>query len=245
MLMQRRSPFLCLTQEEFNALPMPQQKFAVTFAATLCASSKPPINALWRWSRRKADYAVEIALFRIYLEEGRKAMPTLSSSNDLDREAYEISNRGEKMGNGRSIGAPLLAQLILFCLTQLRLTYEEALESPYGAVVNLYFTHLESHGHLYVENYDEREARAEMQKHRKTVLDEEAQAKQAWAAAKTPEELAAAYAKFPRIGNIFGSEWHQATTDAKRSALVNKWGIVAKTELAKAGIIIKEIECQD
>ena len=66
-----------------------------------------------------------------------------------------------------------------------------------------------------------------------------------WAAAVTPEQQRQAYEANPRIGNLFAAEWYAAKTDADRSAAVNRWGIVAESEPAKAGIHKKETQCQD
>lgn len=242
VLLRHRSPFLCLTVGEFNAQPPPQRVFAVTFAAQICAAPSPD-KALE--TNRDQDYALAVAEFRNYLAAGRSLLPALSSSDDRDKEAYEIANNGEKMTAGRQLGSPFIAQLIHFCLAEMRLTYEEALESPFAHVGNLYFAHLEAKGSLYVENHAEAAARAEMTAKRAEVVNETEQARQEWETATTHEAKSAAYAKNPRIGNFFAAEWYQATDDAARDALVERWGIVAETELAKAGIKRKEMVCQD
>ena len=238
LLLRHRSPFLCLSLEEFNTQPRPQQVFAITFAAQLCAARAPG----WFWRFRRHDYTLAVAEFRNYLAEGRKLLPALSSADEHDKEAYEIANNGEKMTAGRPLGSPLLAQLLHFCIAEMRLTYEEALDSPFAHVGNLYFANLESKGSLYVENHAEAAARAEMVAKRAEVKSENEQARREW---ETATDKAAAYTKNPRIGNLFAADWYAANTDAERDALVERWGIVAETELAKAGIKRKETSCQD
>ncbi|MEI6077234.1 MAG: hypothetical protein WCS94_16760 [Verrucomicrobiota bacterium] len=240
VLLRHRSPFLCASEAEFNHLPKPVQVFAVSFAAQQCASRKP--GYFWHW--RRHDYALAIAEFRNYITAGRKLMPSLSSADDADKETYEIANAGEKMSGGRPLGSPLLAQLIHFCINDLRLTYEDALESPFAHVGNLYFAKLEAAGSLYIENHKEAEVRAEMVRQRAEVKALNDEARKQLSKARTPEARAEAYALNPRIGNLFAQEWYAASTDEQRDALVEKWGTVAETELAKAGITRKET-CQD
>lgn len=250
VLLHKRSPFLLLTRAEFDALPMTEQVSAITFAVQVCARQPAfrwPFSA-FLWRRRRHDYALAIVEFRIYLMANRQLMPCLSSDQEADAEAYEIANKGDKMSGGRQPGSPFLAQLINFCLDNLRLTYQEALESPFGVTANLYFAAMEAKGQMIVENQKETDARAEMAKHRAEVEAENARARQEWAAATTPEEQKAAYERNPRIGMVFGAEWRAATDDAARAALVERWGIVAITELERAGIrlpVEKGVLCPD
>ena len=232
ILLRHRSPFLCTSEAEFNQLPFPAQVLAIAFAVQTCAARRPG----WLWHRRRHDYALAVAEFRNYLAAGRQLMPALSSADETDKETYEIANAGEKMTGGRPLGSPMLAQLIHFCINDLRLTYEEALESPFAHVGNLYFAKLEAAGSLYIENHKESEVRAEMAKQRQEVMELNDAARIQLSACHTPEARAAAYALNSRIGNLFAEEWRAATTDAQRDALVQQWGTVAEAELAKAGI---------
>lgn len=234
LLLRHRSPFLCGSTAEFNALPKPQQVFALTLAVQICAER--PAGWLWRWRQRRVDYPLAIAEFNNYLDAGRRLLPTLNSNEQEDRDVFEMCNNGEKMTKGRSLGSPFVAQLITFALVKLRLNYQEALDSPFAHLGNLYFAHLESEGGLSIENSTETKCRAERAEDRRKINDETAQAKAAWLAAKTPAEQAAAYEKYPRIGNFFAAEWRMVTTDPERDALVARWGIVAERELEKAGI---------
>lgn len=240
VLLRQRSPFLCLNWEEFNAQPIPQQIAAVAFAIQICAVRPPRWNRYWRWQNRHADWPLIIAEFRNYLLAGRAMLPLISSSEESDREAYEIANGETMITGGRGLGSPLLANLINFCLGELRLTYADALESPFGLTASLYFAKLEAAGQVYVENHREATARREMTENRAEVkrLNQEARAQ--WAACTTPEEQAAAYAKNSRLGTVFAVDWYEATTDAARHAAFEKWGIVAKTELERAGIALPQ-----
>jgi hypothetical protein len=232
ILLRHRSPFLCASETEFNQMPAPEQVFAITFAVQQCAARKPG----WFWCHRKHDYTLAIAEFRNYLAAGRKLMRSLSSADETDKETYEIANAGEKMSGGRPLGSPLLAQLIHFCINDLRLTYAEALESPFAHVGNLYFAKLEAAGSLYIENQKEAEVRAEMVQQRAEVKALNDEARRQLSTATTPAARAEAYAANPRIGKLFAEEWYAASTDDQRDALVLKWGAVAEAELDKAGI---------
>lgn len=249
ILLRHRSPFLCLSRNEFDTLPAPLQVLAITFAVQVCAAHAPG----WWWKRRRHDYPLAIADFRNYLEAHRQIMPALSSENEADAEAYEIANKGEQMSGGRSMGSPFIAQLINFCLTDLRLTYQEALDSPFGVTANLYFAAMESKGQMRIENQKEAEARADMAAKRAEVKAENAQARAQWLAAveadggKPGPQAKAAYEGNPRIGMVFGGDWNNAKDDTTRHQLVEQWGPVALLELDKAGVNPKTFKksCQD
>jgi hypothetical protein len=247
ILLARRSPFLCLSRDEFIGLPGPQQIFALTFALGVCTANRPRWW-LWRWLNRKPNWPLAIAEFRNYLEAARTTLPALNANDKLDADAFDIANGAEEFGAGRSLGAPLHAQLIHYAIADLRLSHEDALASPYNYLANLYLAHLEAKGQIYIENYKEAQAKAELLEHRATVSAEETAAKAAWAAAGTDETARrAAYAAHPRIGNLFAADWYAAgENDEARSAVVEQWGFVAETELAKAGITMKEkTSCPD
>lgn len=233
-LLRYRSPFLCSTRAEFDAMDMALQIQAIRFAVQVCSGGN--VGRFWRWKTRNADYSLAIAEFRNYIANGRNFMPTLSSADKYDQEAYEIANKGEKLDGGRSLGAPLIANLIHYCLSDLHLSYTETLQSPFAYVGNLYFAQLESKGSLHIENHKEAEARAEMTKQRAEVKAERDLAVSAWNNAKTDEEKAEAYAKYPRIGNLFAEEWNAATDEATKAAIEAKWGAVAQAELAASGL---------
>ena len=120
----------------------------------------------------------------------------------------------------------------------MRLTYDEALESPFGVVANLYFAAMESKGQIYIENHKEAVARADMAAQRAEIKSENNQARKEWELAITPEQQKAAYERNPRIGMLFGDAWRMAPDEAARIALVRQWGIVATTELERAGVAI-------
>ena len=243
VLLRQRSPFLCMSEAEFNELPKSQQVFALTLAAQLCASRKPG----WFWKHRDHDYALGVAEFWNYLREGRRLLPVLSSTKPEDKDAYEMANDGEKMSAGRPLGSPLLAQLIHYCMSKdgLGLDYESALDSPFAHVANMYFSHLESAGSLYIENHKEAEVKAEMAEKRLKNKTECELAEIAWKLATTPEKQRAAYEAHPHIGNLFAKEFYAAKNDDERDVVVDKWGFVAITELKKAGISRKDALWQD
>jgi hypothetical protein len=236
ILLRHRSPFLCQSEAEFNALTHPEQVFAIMLAVQTCAAKRIWFPWLWRKFIRREDYPLAIAEFRNYLAAGRALLPTLSPSVKEDADAYEIANNGEKMTSGRSLGAPLLAQLINFGIREFRLSYDDVLDTPLAHLANLYFAHLESNSCMSIENGAEADARAQMARNLAEVESETASAEAAWRAATTPEAQAAAFAAHPRIGSLFAKAWHTAETEEAQHALVKAWGIVAETELQRAGL---------
>ena len=240
ILLRHRSPFLCQSEAEFNALTHPEQVFAIMLAVQTCADVSafrfPLSRWLWRRFLQPQDYPLAIAEFRNYLSAGRALLPTLSPGVKEDADAYEIANNGEKMTTGRALGAPLLAQLINYGIREFRLSYDDVLDTPLAHLANLYFTHLESNGCMSIENGAEADARAQMARNLAEVESETAAAEAAWQAATTLEAQAAAYAAHPRIGSLFAKAWHTTETEEAQHALVKAWGIVAETELRTAGI---------
>ena len=236
ILLRHRSPFLCQSETEFNALTHPEQVFAIMLAVQTCAAKRIWFPWLWRKFIRREDYPLAIAEFRNYLAAGRALLPALSSANKADADAYEMANNGEKMIAGRALGAPLLAQLINYGIREFRLSYDDVLDTPLAHLANLYFAHLESNGCMFIENGAEADARAELAKTLSTIETETAAAEAAWQAATTPEAQAAAYAAHPRIANLFAKAWYMATSAEAQRELVTTWGIVAETELRRNGI---------
>ncbi len=55
ILLRKRSPFLCLTQIQFDALDRTPQIHALVFAVMVCARRQPWLAALWRRRIRSAD----------------------------------------------------------------------------------------------------------------------------------------------------------------------------------------------
>lgn len=210
---------MCLSWEGFDALPDDQQRVALVRAADICSMSYSeaqftPKTWLERWKYNrtcrkwgriiaKAIFPLEIAEFRNYLAAGRKMLPALSSAVPEDAEAYEVANKGEKLEGGRSLGSPLVAQLIPFCSEKLSLSLPEAMDMPLGFACNLYFSYLEGKGQMHIENYREAEERATLARMREEVKAEKAAAKEAWEAATTEEEKIAAIKKHGRILDLY------------------------------------------
>ena len=136
---------------------------------------------------------------RNHILTGRRTVPVLSSAVPEDKEAYEIANKGELLGGeGRTLGAPLLASLLLFIEKHPTLFAPEVrgqksevrsqksertsdlrpptsvFDVPYAFALNLFFTELESTGALPIENPSEAQARAEMEQHRVELRAEKA-----------------------------------------------------------------------
>lgn len=238
VLLRQRSPFLCLSRSEFDGLPYPQQVLAITLAVQICAAPAAfrwPFSA-FLWRHRSHDYSLAIADFRNYLTANRQILPALSAENKAEAEAYEIANKGEKISAGRPLGSPLIANLINYCLTELRLDYQEALASPFGVTANLYFSALEAKGRIYIENHNEKTIRAEMEANRNDLKQKSSAAHTALAACQSVAEREAAYEKNELIGNLFANEWRLAETEEARQQIFNKWGNVAITELQRAQI---------
>jgi hypothetical protein len=178
ILWNQRNPLLLASRDEFNALPIFEQRKALIKAVIACYrnwgdNNKPEKGLrLWLWLIRKTDWAVAVAEFRNYLESGRSLVPALS--NDArDKEVYDIANGESSHGAGRALGAPFIAQLVLFATSTLRIPINAAYDLPFSVIGNLYYTQLEADGRLNIENQKEAEIRAEMEEHRRAAADEE------------------------------------------------------------------------
>ncbi len=194
LLLRQRNAFMLLPESDFNALLWPWQRLQLQRAVLVCyrdweGNQKPErFLKLWNWFTRNADLRVAIADFRNYLAEHRQLLPSLSSDVPEDAEAYQIANRGEEIGGGRSLGAPMLAQLVNFAQERrlgTELGFQTLWDVPYALAGNLYFTDLERNGQMHIENFREREEREAMAKHRADVANEKAAEAAAAAAGKT------------------------------------------------------------
>lgn len=169
LLLQQRNPFLIFSETEFNQLSALEQCRALGDAVLICcrdweANKKPHLwVGLWAWTNRKANYPLEIAEFRNYLNAGRALLPV------PEKEADEIAN-GENKDKGRELGAPFLAQLINFLSAGRSLRAASSIfDTSYATAAALYFTHLESEGAYKIENRRENEIRREMAEHRRAI----------------------------------------------------------------------------
>ena len=160
LLIHQQNGLLCLSWSEFNALTSEKQVSELVKAVLICCARRPKFIRLWEWLYQDCDFALAIADFRNYLAEGRAMMSSLSPSSEEDKEAYEIASKGEKLEGGRALGSPMISQMILFAIKELRTTQDEALDAPFGHLGNLYLAHLESLGAIAVENQSEMDARS-------------------------------------------------------------------------------------
>lgn len=203
-LLRERNPFLCATRDEFNQFPPHEQVYAIKRAALICSrpwrlnvgaelgTYKEPHLRLWAWAIRWELHNVPLAIadFRNYLAEACKLLPLLSSSVPEDAEAYEIANKGEKLGSGRALGSPFMAQLMVYLA---KMPHPERFvgpedhpiyDFPYNLGANLYFTQLEQEGGVYVENQEEAWVRERMAQERAEAARERAEAEKANETAK-------------------------------------------------------------
>lgn len=248
MLLAERNLFLCSPDIENE--PLENWCVDLQRAADICSMDwaenhfrpKSWIEALkhqkaykkWAKVLKKSDFFAEIPMFRAYLSVGRSLLPVLSSSMPEDAEAYELANNAEKMGSGRSLGAPLLAQLLTFAMVDLHLTKSEAMDSQFSEIGNLYFANLESEGSLYIENYKELEARNKMTTFRAESKAEREAAQSAWDACMDDESRTAAFEAYPKIGELFSKEWNEAKTPQDKHEIEQKWPMVADKVLSAA-----------
>lgn len=184
LLWQSRNPLLVLDREDFNGLPANEQILSLVRAVSICSrnwseNQKPERWVrLWGFTIRKTDWPVAIADFRNYLDAGRSMLKTLSSAIPEDAEAYKIANNDQPIdAGGRSLGAPFASQLLVFAVDKLKLPLAEAWDAPFALLGNLYLTHLESEGRLYIENHREAQVRAEMAEHYAAIQREREKAK--------------------------------------------------------------------
>jgi len=200
---------MTLPPAEFAELPLNQRIAALYRSVLICSTTwngytkaEPRIvqrsflgiKRNWRvkmhhwvnvWTREmaKSDWNQVENDLRQHILAGRTTVPVLSSGIPEDKEAYEIANKGEILGGeGRSLGGPLLASVLLFIekhramfglISDLR-PPTSAFDVPYAFALNLFFSELESTGALPIENAAEAQARAEMQQHRVELRAEKA-----------------------------------------------------------------------
>lgn len=176
LLKERNAVFLC-PQEQFAALPLEQQIFAIKRFTLICSQSWEE-NAgrqkwlnLWGWLTRKADYSIELVEIRNYLAAAHAVLPPPTA------EADEIENG--KPEKGRALGSPYLAQLINFATDRLAIFgVKSVFNVPFALCGSLYFSKLESDGVFRVENSKEAETREKLDKIRADYEAEQAAAKE-------------------------------------------------------------------
>lgn len=189
LLLDRKNPLLTLSAGELAALPDPSKLIALREAVWTCANTWAQNHheravrfkvRLWSWLTSKANLALEIANFQSYLAAAYVRFPS------PDPFSSEVANDENETGRGRSLGAPLLANLMLFAARN-----REALarihpattvhDLPLALISNLYLADMEAEGRLRVENHDEARVRLQMEQAKAEAIAEE----QAEAAADT------------------------------------------------------------
>jgi hypothetical protein len=166
LLIQQRNPLICLTQEEFNALPALEQIVALRRAVMVCSrdwsgnQKTERFVRLWVWwCDRTCNYPLEIANFRNYLAAAHQDFPPPNERADevcANTKGYEPM----RTMRGRTYGSPHLARLMLFVesrLDSLGIHSKLVYDAPMALANQLYVTHLEVDGSCRVENHEERE----------------------------------------------------------------------------------------
>jgi hypothetical protein len=176
LLLKERNPFVMCHVEQFSDLPLEQQIYAVKRAALICSQGwrsnhgRQKWLRLWGWLTSKSDYALAIAEFRNYLNEGRM-LPSPPS-----RHAVEVLY-GKEDEKGRAMGSPLAAQLYNYVCANLgkfNVTPATAWDAPYSLAGMLYFAELESAGQIRIENAAEAGEQAELEKIQREIEEEQA-----------------------------------------------------------------------
>lgn len=190
ILTQRRNPLVCLSETEFNTLPISQQIAAVINAALICYRTWDENHRrernlwLWGWFIRRTDWPVAIMEFRIYRAEGSLA-PRITESRFSDIPPSDDSV-------SRAFGSPFLARLIHFLsqrpLSIIQPPLNPVMDYPFGQAAFEYMAAGEEQGRVQVENESEHETRTSFEKHEADIRAEHA----AERAAETEDNFCAA-----------------------------------------------------
>lgn len=163
LLYRVESPFVYLSDASFDALPLADRIKAVRIAALICSNTwkqnQRPQRWLsfWTWFTRRSDFEQEILTVREYLKEGNASLPTPDSKGPGDNfPCADAVCNGRKEESGRLLGSPLIAQLYNFMVGKVN---GEIWDTPKAFASMLYFTHLETEGHLRIENLNEYQER--------------------------------------------------------------------------------------
>lgn len=166
LLLQQGNPLL-LDSDRFSKLPFEDQYRAVIRAVLICSrdwrSNQRPHKWMrfWSWKNRNADYALAIADFRNYRQQGSTHPPA------PEAEAYMISNKDDS-NSAREKGSPILARVYNHvCAMPDREIFNygrTAYDFPLGLGLFLWLSRLEEDDRAVIENSDEVDAKEKMAK---------------------------------------------------------------------------------
>lgn len=175
LLLNERNALAMLPANEFDQLPINKRCAAVIRAALICCRPYSEYTKphrwlrLWEFRKRREDHLAAAEQFRLYRFEG-STFPI-----PPEKEADEIANGKEE---GRQLGGELLPRLIDYLSPKVQsLGYATVFDVPFGMGLHLYFTALESRGHIRIENAREKQIREEMAQHRSEIAREREEAK--------------------------------------------------------------------
>ncbi len=201
LLFKIRSPFVCLSDSQFNQLSKVEQVIALRRAVLICSNdwngNQKPQRwlKLWGWITRNANYPLSIAEFRNYLTAGHALLPAPDSVGPSPENNFpnadEVCNGKREEGASRRLGGPFVAQLYNFMAAQ---RYDGCIwDCSYAFAAALYFTHLETEGNRRIENLNELEEKEQIQGHfdawKKEKDSEKESKKTANLATEIPDEL--------------------------------------------------------
>lgn len=195
LLLQRRNALLLCSQAEFNTFTVEDQIYAVREGVWTCCNTWSENEGqklsrlklkIWDWRIRKTSpegYSLAIAEFRNYLVTGQSMPPVADSLTS----AIAAGEAGLETC-GRSLGSPLLANLINFVSSRPKLFDGCALmDVPYGYAAWLYLSEMEAEGRIKIENQKEYEVRVEMDEAKSAALAEEQAMKSTGMATAPPD----------------------------------------------------------
>jgi len=147
LLLQRLgNPLVEATPDVFASLGEPEQRTAVYQAALIChntwAQNQKPERwlKLFQWVRRHDPIAPAVVAFREYRNEAM-LLPRVKCAHPEEP--------------GRIPGAPFLARVVLFLVTEMRLTEEQAFDTGMRKACFYYFSYAESQGGIHILNDDD------------------------------------------------------------------------------------------
>jgi hypothetical protein len=166
ILLRQRNPLVWMAEADYNALEFAEQIKWLKAAVNVCSLPMFPdwrTRLAWHWrnwratrARKRftpADWALETAKFRIYLDQAR-----IITEFSERREGFPfMPTMPMPEASGRSLGGPYDAALLQFLVREFRLDLREALQFPLAQAQIHFLTWLEREGHLRVMNAFETE----------------------------------------------------------------------------------------